>query len=76
MFQPPMSKARMDLIDKAFNKLDKSGDGQVTMEDLKGTYDCKKHPKYLSGEWTAKQVGVYFRPIYNNCLFLMCIYNL
>jgi Ca2+-binding EF-hand superfamily protein len=31
-----MSKARKDIIIKAFHKLDRSGDGVVTIEDLKG----------------------------------------
>ena len=51
-FQPPMSEARKTLIMKAFRKLDKSGDGVVTIDDLKGVYNVTKHPKYLSGEWT------------------------
>ena len=50
-----MSQARRNLIHKAFKKLDKSGDGIVTVEDLHGVYNCKKHPKYLSGEWTEDQ---------------------
>ncbi len=35
-FQPPMSKARQDLIAKAFMKFDRNGDGEVTVEDLRG----------------------------------------
>ena len=31
-----MNKFRLDLISKAFNKLDKTKDGQITLEDLKG----------------------------------------
>lgn len=36
IFQPPMSKTRKDIINEAFNKLDKTGDGKITVEDLKG----------------------------------------
>ena len=34
-----MSRARKDVINEAFNKLDKTGDGVITVEDLKG-YVC------------------------------------
>ena len=34
--RPPMSKARKGIIHKAFNKLDKTGDGFITNDDLKG----------------------------------------
>ena len=33
--RPPMSKTRRDLIDQAFRVLDKTCDGQITIEDLK-----------------------------------------
>ena len=34
--EPPMSTSRIAIIDKAFAKLDKTGDGIITTEDLKG----------------------------------------
>ena len=40
--QPKMSKSRENLIRKAFQKLDKTGDGFVTVEDLKGVYNVKQ----------------------------------
>ena len=36
IFQPPMNKGRVDLVLRAYSKLDKNGDGQITFEDLKG----------------------------------------
>ena len=33
--QPPMSEARKKVINEAFKKVDKSGDGVITVQDLK-----------------------------------------
>uniref|UniRef100_A0A8C3FRX5 EF-hand domain-containing protein n=1 Tax=Chrysemys picta bellii TaxID=8478 RepID=A0A8C3FRX5_CHRPI len=54
--RPPMSAARKQIIADAFHKLDKTGAGVVSVEDLHGVYDGKTHPKYQSGEWTEEQV--------------------
>jgi Ca2+-binding EF-hand superfamily protein len=53
--RPPMSQRRLDLIDLAFSKMDKTGDGVITSDDLRGVYNVKQHAKYMSGEWTEKQ---------------------
>lgn len=53
--RPPMNNGRKGLIRKAFQKLDKSGDNVVTVEDLKGVYSGTKHKKFLSGEWTEDE---------------------
>ena len=44
------------MIDQAFAKMDKDGSGVIDLNDLKGVYNCREHPKYKSGEWTAAQV--------------------
>ena len=44
-FRPPMSKNRKSLIAQAFRKLDKSGDGVVTVDDLRGVYNPKVETK-------------------------------
>eukprot|EP01135_Chromosphaera_perkinsii_P005801 Nk52_evm1s366 gene=Nk52_evmTU1s366 len=54
--RPPMSKNRENLIKKAFQKLDKTGDGIITVEDLKGVYEYKTHPKFQNGEWSEDDV--------------------
>ena len=51
-----VNQFRRDLIQLAFNKLDKTGDGLVTIEDIKGTYNVEMHPKYISGEMSEKQI--------------------
>lgn len=48
---------------QAFQKLDKTGDGVVTIEDLRGLYNAKYHPKYVNGDWTEDQV---FRAFLDN----------
>ncbi len=50
-----MGRARKELVNKAFLKLDKTGDGVITVEDLKGVYNVKFHKKFLSGEWSEDQ---------------------
>ena len=54
--RPPMSRARVNLINQAFQVLDKTKDGTITTEDLKGTYNCKMHPKFINGEMTEEEI--------------------
>lgn len=56
LIQPPMNKMRVSLIEQAFAKLDKTGDGIVTYDDLKGVYNIKSNQEYLNGNKTEKQL--------------------
>jgi len=40
------------MIDKAFLKFDRNGDGAIDAADLKGVYNCSFHPKVVRGEMT------------------------
>lgn len=51
-----MSQSRLKLIKQAFDKLDKNGNGEVTVDDLKGVYSVKHHPKYTNGEKNEDQL--------------------
>ncbi|CAH8652863.1 unnamed protein product [Schistosoma rodhaini] len=59
-FKPPMSKCRLDVLNKAFLKMDKTKDGAITIEDLKGVYNVKNHPKFINGEKTEDEILVEF----------------
>lgn len=61
--KPQMSKPRKEVVMQAFRKLDKTGDGVITIEDLRGVYNAKCHPKYQNGEWSEDQV---FRTFLDN----------
>ncbi|XP_012526756.1 calcyphosin-like protein isoform X2 [Monomorium pharaonis] len=37
-------------------KLDKTGDGQITIDDLRGVYNVKYHPRYISGEESEEDI--------------------
>ncbi|XP_061709996.1 calcyphosin-like protein isoform X2 [Cydia pomonella] len=52
--EPPMNDGRRAIVDRAFRKLDKSGDGVIATEDLRGIYSCAANPRYKSGEETEE----------------------
>ena len=46
---------RKDLVDMAFARLDKTGDGVITVDDLENTYDVSMIPDVASGKITPRQ---------------------
>jgi Ca2+-binding EF-hand superfamily protein len=51
----PMSDRRTVLVRQAFAILDRTGDGIITIDDLRGTYDCSWHPEVKNGTKTEDQ---------------------
>jgi len=45
-----LNQRRTDLIGKAFDKLDKTGNGVVELNDLQGVYNGSMHPAVLAGQ--------------------------
>merc|ERR1711865_457078 len=39
-----LNEIRETIVRMAFQKLDKNGSGEITVDDLRGVYDCSKHP--------------------------------
>ncbi|XP_060552504.1 calcyphosin-like protein [Ruditapes philippinarum] len=56
--RPPMALRRIEVTNEAFDSLDANKDGILSIEDLKIVYsvNAKRHPKFISGEWTEEQV--------------------
>lgn len=46
---------RQALIDKAFLKFDRDGNGYIEAVELRSVYNCLLHPKVRSGVWTEEQ---------------------
>ena len=59
-----MNAKRLALVKMAYQKLDSSGDGLVTTEDIKNVYDVSQNPEVISGKITPDQVGT--------CCLLTC----
>ena len=55
-----MNATRIEVVDKAYGKMDANGDGHVTMDDVRKEYNVDSHPKFISGEMTADQIFASF----------------
>lgn len=55
-----MSICRLEIVDKAFQKLDKNVDGKITFKGLQNVYSVLDNPKYLSGEASEEELMAKF----------------
>ena len=52
----PLPKCRKLVIDKAWKALDKTGDGKITIDDVRLAYDASRNPLVLQGKKTEDEV--------------------
>lgn len=55
-----INASRQAWIRKAYDKLDATCDGVVTVEDVAKLYDASKHPEVIEGKKTHEQIFVEF----------------
>ena len=55
-----LSDFRKSYVDKAYAKLDATGDGKVNVEDIKAVYNTSSHPEVLQGTKNSEQVFAEF----------------
>lgn len=51
-----MNNRRKIIVKKAFQKLDKNGNGKVELDDIRGVYNASKHPEVKAGKKTEDEV--------------------
>ena len=52
----PMNAGRVAIVDKAFSKFDKDGNGYIDINDIRGVYSAARHPDVINGKKTEQQV--------------------
>jgi Ca2+-binding EF-hand superfamily protein len=52
----PMNMIRKKVVAQAYKKLDKDGNGWIDINDVRGTYNAKKHPDVRTGKKTGNQI--------------------
>jgi Ca2+-binding EF-hand superfamily protein len=55
-----MNPSRVSLVKRAFQKLDRNGNGEVDLEEIKALYNAKHHPDVKLGRKTEDEVFVEF----------------
>lgn len=60
------NQRRQAIIDKAFLKFDKEGNGMIDVTDIRQVFNCAKHPKVVSGEMSEEQVFAMFLKNFND----------
>ncbi|RXG57521.1 Crustacean calcium-binding protein 23 [Armadillidium vulgare] len=54
--RPEMNEERMAVVEEAFSALDESGDGKITVDDLREKYRAANHPSVQDGSESEDDV--------------------
>lgn len=60
-----MSIARIEMVAKAYGKLDVNGDGTVRLDDIAKLFDASRHPDVLSGKKDESDVYMEFMSLWD-----------
>ena len=60
LIKGPLTPPRLNLVRRAFRKLDRDGSGVVDIEDIKGVYNASRHPDVISGKKSEDAILVEF----------------
>ena len=60
------NQRRQAIVDKAFLKFDKEGNGIIDVTEIRQVFNCAKHPKVVSGEMSEEQVFATFLKNFND----------
>ena len=66
LIQGKLNARRQAMVDKAFLKFDKDGNGYINAVDLKRSYNCSFHPKVVQGMMSEDQVFLEFLSNFND----------
>ncbi|XP_059168472.1 calcyphosin-like protein [Physella acuta] len=60
--RPTMSESRVKVINEAFDLVDSGKNGTIEVDEIRVVYaaNARRHPKFVSGEWTEEQTLRYF----------------
>ena len=63
--QGDLNATRVDVVRRAYNKLDANGDGTVKLDDIAMVYDASKHPEVHANRKSERAVFMEFMSLWD-----------
>jgi Ca2+-binding EF-hand superfamily protein len=60
---------------QAFDIMDKNGNGEIEIDDIRGTYNARMHPDVKSGKRTEDEILLEFLETFESHHNYMVLYN-